>query len=69
MTHSTQQGDVEISGANNAALRKEISEQLGISLDRKPAGMSPHLAMLMRQLRDQPSNERLTSFPPPLTES
>ena len=69
MTHSTQQGDVEISGANNAALRKEISEQLGISLDRKPAGMSPHLAMLMRQLRDRLSNERLTSSPPHLTES
>ena len=69
MTYSAQQGDVEISNAHNAALRKEISERLGISLDRKPAGMSPHLAMLMRQWRDQPSNERLTSSPPRLTES
>ena len=69
MTYSAQRGDVEISSAHNGALRKEISEQLGISLDRKPAGMSPHLAMLMRQLRDQPSNELLTSSPPQLTES
>lgn len=69
MTYSAQQGDVQISGAHNAALRKEISEQLGISLDRKPAGMSPHLAMLMRQWRDQPSNEILSSSPPHLTES
>jgi hypothetical protein len=69
MTYSAQRGDVEISGAYNAALRKEISEQLGISLDRKPAAMSLHLAMLMRQWRDQPSHELLKSSPPPLTES
>ena len=66
MTYSAQQGDVEISSAHNAALRKEISEQLGISLDRKPAGMSPHLAMLMRQWRDQPLNELPASSPSPL---
>jgi hypothetical protein len=52
MTHPAQQGDVEISRAHNAALRKEISERLGISLDLKPAGMPPRLAMLMRQWRD-----------------
>jgi hypothetical protein len=64
MTHPAQ-----IASVHNAALRKEISERLGISLDRKPAGMSPHLAMLMRQWRDLPSNERPTSSPPRLTES
>jgi hypothetical protein len=56
MTHPAQQGDVEISRAHNAALRKEISERLGISLDLKSAQMPPHLAMLMRQWRDRPSN-------------
>jgi hypothetical protein len=39
MTYSAQRGDVEISRAHNAALRKEISERLGISLDLKPAPM------------------------------
>jgi len=48
MTHPVQIGPV-----HNAALRKEISERLGISLDRKPAGMPPHLAMLMRQWREE----------------
>ena len=46
MTYSAQRGDVEISRAHNVALRKEIGERLGISLDLKPAGMPPHLAML-----------------------
>jgi hypothetical protein len=64
MTHPAQIGP-----AHNAALRKEISERLGISLDRKPAGMPPHLAMLMRQWRDQPSNDLLAPSPPRLTES
>jgi hypothetical protein len=36
------------------ALRKEISERLDISLRRKPDGIPPHLAMLMRQWRDEP---------------
>jgi hypothetical protein len=48
MTHAAQ-----ISPIHNAALRKEISERLGISLDRKPAGMPPHLAKLMRQWREE----------------
>lgn len=43
----------QIGPAHNAALRKEISERLGISLDRKPAGMPMHLTMLMRQWREQ----------------
>ncbi len=64
MTHPAQIGP-----AHNAALRKEISERLGISLDRKPAGMPPHLAMLMRQWRDQPSNDLLDIFPAPLDRS
>jgi hypothetical protein len=59
MTYSAQRSDVEISHAHNAALRKEISERLGTSLDLKPVGMPPHLAMLTRQWRDQSSNELL----------
>jgi hypothetical protein len=43
----------QIGPAHNAALRREISERLGISLDRKPAGMPRHLAMLMRQWREE----------------
>jgi len=54
MTHPAQ-----ISRADNVALRKEIGERLGASLDLKPAGMLPHLAMLVRRWRDQPSNGRL----------
>jgi len=54
----------QISRADNVALRKEIGERLGASLDLKPAGMPPHLAMLVSQWRDQPSNGRLASSPP-----
>jgi hypothetical protein len=64
MTHPAQ-----ISRADNVALRKEIGERLGLSLDLKPVGMPPHLAMLVRQWRDQPSNRLLTSSPPHLIES
>jgi hypothetical protein len=48
MTHSAQ-----ISRTDNLALRKEIGERLGLSLDRKPAGMPPHLALLVRQWREE----------------
>jgi hypothetical protein len=66
MTYSVQQGDIEISPAHNAALRKEIGERLGINLNLKPAAMPSHLAMLMRQWRDQPLNELPASSPCPL---
>jgi hypothetical protein len=55
MTHSAQ-----ISRSDNLALRKEIGERLGLSLNRMPAGMPPHLTRLMRQWREapeQPSSE------------
>ena len=64
MTHPAQ-----ISRADNAALRKEIGERLGLSLDLRPVGMPPHLAMLMRQWRDQSSNRLLASSPPHPIES
>jgi hypothetical protein len=47
-------GDVEISRLQNVAIRKEIGEQLAICMQPKPAGMPPHLMMLMRRLRDEP---------------
>jgi hypothetical protein len=50
MTYSAQRGDVEISRTHNVALRKEIGERLGISLDLQPPQMSPHLAMLVTRL-------------------
>ena len=49
MTHPAQIGP-----AHNAALRKEISERLGICLGLKAAGMPPHLTMLMGQWREEP---------------
>ena len=66
MTYSAHRGDIEISRAHNAALRKEIGERLGINLDLNPVAMPPHLVMLMRQWRDQPLNELLASSPCPL---
>jgi hypothetical protein len=54
MTHSAQQGGVEISHIHNLAICKEISEQLAICMKRKPAGMPPHLMMLIRRLGDEP---------------
>ena len=36
------------------AICKEIGEQLDIGMKPKPAGMPPHLMMLMRRLRDEP---------------
>lgn len=66
MTYSAHRGDIEISRANNAALRKEIGERLGIHLDLKPTAMPQHLAMLMRQWRDQPLNELPASSRCPL---
>jgi hypothetical protein len=53
MTYSGQQAHFEISAAHNVALRKEISEQLGTSLDRNPTGMSPFLSTVMRQWREK----------------
>jgi hypothetical protein len=53
MTHSAQQGDVEMSHPHNVAICKEIGEQLAIGMKPKPAGMSPPLMMLMRRLRDE----------------
>ncbi len=64
MTHPAQ-----ISRADNAALRKAIGERLGPSLDLNPVGMPQHLAMLVRQWRDQPSNGLLASSPPHPIES
>jgi len=64
MTHPAQ-----ISRADNVALRKEIGERLGPSLDLNPVGMPPHLAMLVRQWREQPSNRLLASSSPHSTES
>jgi hypothetical protein len=52
MTHSAQQGDVEISRLQNVAIC--IGEQLAICMKPKPAGIPPHLMMLMRRLRDEP---------------
>ncbi len=63
MTYPAQQAHVEIGAAHNAALRKEISEQLGTSLDRNPTGMSPSLATVMRHWRDQPSTTLTSSSP------
>ena len=54
MTHSAQQGDVEISRLHTVAICKEIGEQLAIGMKPKPAGMPPHLMMLVKQLRDEP---------------
>jgi hypothetical protein len=45
MTHSAQQGDVEISCLHNVAICKEIGEQLAIGMKPKPARMPPHLMM------------------------
>jgi hypothetical protein len=53
MTHISQIGPV-----HNAALRKEISERLGLSLDRRPAGMPPHLAMLVKRWREESEQPR-----------
>jgi hypothetical protein len=66
MTYSAHRGDIEISRAHNAALRKEIGERLGINLDLKPAAMPPHLVMLMRRWCDQPLKELPASSPSPL---
>jgi hypothetical protein len=57
MTYSVQQGDVEISRLHNVAICKEIGERLAIGMGPKPSGMPPHLMMLMRQLRDEPSKQ------------
>ena len=54
MTHSAQQGDVEISRLHNVAICKEIGERLAIGMKPKLSGTPPHLIMLMRQLRDKP---------------
>ena len=54
MTHSAQQGDVEISRLHNVAIFTEISERLAIGMKSNPAGMPPHLMMLMRRLGDEP---------------
>lgn len=55
MTYPTYEGDDQVSRVHHAALRKEIGERLGASLDQKPVGMPRHLTMLMRRLRDEPS--------------
>jgi hypothetical protein len=52
----------QITRADNEALRKEIGERLGPSLDLKPAGMPPRLAMLVTQWRHL-SNRPLTCCP------
>ena len=52
MIHPAHQADVRISHVHNAALRKEITERLVISLGQKPVGMPPHLIVLIRQLRE-----------------
>ena len=55
-------GDVEISRLHNVAIRKEIGEQLAICMQPKPAGMPPHLMMLMRRLRDEPLSHLPAQF-------
>ena len=54
MIYSAQRGEVEISRLHNVAICKEIGEQLAIGMKPKPAGMPPHLMMLMTRLRDEP---------------
>jgi hypothetical protein len=54
MTYPAPEGDGQIDRVHSAALCKEIGERLGASLDRMPAEMPPHMAMLVRRLRDEP---------------
>jgi hypothetical protein len=53
MTYSAPQGEVEISGFLNLAIRKEISERLAVAMKLAPSETPPHLIALMRQLREQ----------------
>jgi hypothetical protein len=66
MTYSAQKGDVQISGANSLALRREIADRLGASLDRKPAQLPPHLTMLMDRFRDEPGADQPRDIEPDL---
>lgn len=63
MTYPAHHGDVQISRAHNLAVRKEISERLGISLGQAPTGMPPHLVMLMNRLRDEPPDTEPIEYP------
>lgn len=52
MTYSAHEGEGQIGRVHNKALCKEVGERLRISLDQKPAPMSPHLLTLMARLRE-----------------
>ncbi len=54
MTYPTHEDDGQISVANSAALRREIADRLGASLDRKPVQLPPQLMVLMDRLRAVP---------------
>ena len=55
MTYPAPEGDGQIDRVHSAALCKAIGERLGTCLDLKPLRIPPHLAMLMRRLRDEPA--------------
>jgi hypothetical protein len=63
MTYPAHEGDGQISRVHRVALCREIADRLGASLDRTPVQMPPRLTMLMKRLRDQPSEIRPGSNP------
>ena len=65
MTYSAQRGDVEISRVHNVAICKEIGERLAIGMEPKPAGIPPHLMMLVRRLCDEPLSPQPLNSPEP----
>jgi hypothetical protein len=59
MPYSAPQGDVHIGSINSAALRKEIGERLRASLNQNLVETPPHLLLLMKHLRDEPTQIRV----------
>jgi hypothetical protein len=53
MTFIAPTSDSQMSGVYSAALCAEIGERLRISLGQRPVEMSPHLLLLVDQLRRQ----------------
>jgi hypothetical protein len=53
MTYPTHEDAYQADPIHLAALRKEMGERLGASLDQKPVGMPQHLTLLMERLRDE----------------
>jgi hypothetical protein len=53
MTYPAHQDNGQISRVHSVALREEIGERLGTSLDAMQVGMPPNLIKLMARLRDE----------------